>query len=229
MHHAAEAVFIELAHGAAGEHGHFVRARVLENLLPGQAGGAQGVGRGDHRQLQAAWVKARVVQLFQFEAAGQLAGGFHRQRAVAVDLEVATVVQGDFDLRVVQVDHAPVGWQRLGKLLAQGGEARLADREVFLPVGGVDVEVAFLDSSHQGAGKNLCTVTRFDVGRGEGFAVVADQLAVDHLHQLHHYGQAEEGLLTRLAVEGFEHRTAETMVERTSARGVVATETDDDG
>jgi hypothetical protein len=98
------------------------------------------------------------------------AGGLHRQRAVAVDLELAAVVQGDLHLAGIELLHRPVGRQRFGQLLAQGEEAQAAamaggQADALLPVGGVRVEMLLLDAAHQGAGENLLGVAAFDVGQ----------------------------------------------------------------
>jgi hypothetical protein len=115
------------------------------------------------------------------------------------------------------------------QLAGSGGELGAADGEVLLPVGGVHVQVALLDAPHQRAGENLGAMPRLDLGGGQGLAVGAPELAFDHLHQFHHHGQAGQGLLTRGGVQGLLDDTAETVVERAPARGVVTAEADNDG
>ena len=60
LHQAAETVVVELAHDAAGEHRDLVGLDVVDDSLPVDAGGADRVGRGDHRHLQAARVEAQL-------------------------------------------------------------------------------------------------------------------------------------------------------------------------
>ncbi|MDT4844479.1 hypothetical protein FQZ97_784390 [compost metagenome] len=178
-------------------------------------------------------MEARVVQLGGVEAAGQLAGGLHRQLAETVDLDVAAAVQGDAHLVAVQCFDRPAGRQRLGQLLALGDEGQRAacgagQAEVLLPVRGVDVEVAFLDPSHQGGVENLRGIAAVDLGRAQRFAFAGAELAVDHLDQFHHHRQAGEGLLARLGVQRFEYGAAEAVVKGAPTGGVVATKSNND-
>ena len=230
LHQAAEAIFIQLAHGAAGVDGDFVGCHLVDDGLPRQADRAQGVGGRDDGHLQAARVKARGVQLAGLEAGRQLAGGFHRQVAVAVDLDVAAVVEGDLHVVVVQCFHRPVAGQRFRQLLAQGDKAqRLAggagDREVFLPGRGVHIQVILLDPAHQGGRKNLRTEAFFQCRQVQRLAVVVVVLAVAEGHQLHQDGQAGEGFLTVGRAHRFDHRAAETVVGRAATGSVIATKT----
>ncbi|MDT4837478.1 hypothetical protein FQZ97_712140 [compost metagenome] len=230
LHHAAEAVLVQLAHDAAGEHRDLVGLHAVDDVLPRQTDGADGVGGGDHRHLQAARVEAGVVQLARLEAGGQLAGGLHRQLAVAVHLEVAGAFQGHAHFTVIQDFHVPVGRQRLGELLARGDEADgLAvcggDGEVLLPVGRVHIQMLLADAAYQGGIEDFGGVTGFDLGQGHDLAVGIDVLAVDHRYQLHHHGEAGQGFLARLGVQGLDHDAAETVVERASPGRVIATKT----
>ncbi|MCY1405171.1 hypothetical protein D9M71_204060 [compost metagenome] len=232
MQHAAQAVFVELAHDAAGEHRDFIRMHVVEDGLPGQAGGAQRVGGAGDGQLQAAGVEARVVQLARLEAGGQLAGGFHRQLAVAVDLEFAAVVQGDLDLVAFQRLHRPVGRQRFRQLLGLGDEGQrlavAAHRHALLPVHGGDVHVLLFDAAHQGRLENLLAEAFLDGRQVDGFALGGLVLAALDPDQLHHHCQAGEGLLAGCRVHRLDDRAAETMVEGTATRCVIPTKTNDD-
>ncbi|MNQ79662.1 hypothetical protein D3C85_946130 [compost metagenome] len=175
-------------------------------------------------------METRVVQLARLEAGGQLAGGLDRQLAVAVHLEVAAAVNDDAHFTVVQGFHFPVGRQRLGQLLARGGEAEglaVGDRggEALLPVGGVHIQVLQADAAHQGGVEDLGGVAGFDLGQGQGLAVGIEVLAIDDGHPLHHHGQAGQGLLAGLGVQGLDHDAAETMVERASPSCVIAAKT----
>ncbi|MCY1507472.1 hypothetical protein D9M68_417490 [compost metagenome] len=203
---------------------------VVEDGLPGQAGGAQRVGGAGDGQLQAARVEARVVQLARLEAGGQLAGGLHRQLAVAVHLEVAGALQGDAYFAIVQGFHFPVGRQRFGQLLARGGEAQgLAvaglDADVLLPMGGIHVQVRLADAAHQGGVEDLRGEAGFDRGERQRLAVAVEVLALGDRDQLHHHGEACQGFLACLGVQGLDHDTAEAMVERASPCCVIAAKT----
>ena len=198
---------------------------MLDDALPVDAHRAQRVSDADHGHGQAARMETRVVQLARLEPGGQLAGGLHRQWAVAVDLEFAAVVQGDAHFIAVELFYGPVGRQWLGQLLALGDEAQVgtiggSDVDALLPVGGVRVEMLFLDAAHQGAGQNLLGVAAFDLGEAQCLAVLILILAIDHAYQLHHLRQPGQG---------FQHGAAETVVEGTSACGVITAETHDDG
>jgi hypothetical protein len=68
-----------------------------------------------------------------------------------------------------------------------------------------------------------------DLSGAQGLAVATTELAIDHLHQLHHHGQAGQGLLAATGIQRLLHDAAETVVERTPARGAVTAETHNDG
>ncbi|CRS11645.1 hypothetical protein PAERUG_P48_London_17_VIM_2_01_13_04458 [Pseudomonas aeruginosa] len=195
LHQAAETVVVELAHDAAGEHRDLVGLDVVDDGLPVDAGGADRVGRGDHRHLQAARVEARVVQLARFETGGQLASGLHRQRTVAVDLELAALVDAHQYLAILRGSDRPVGRQRLGQLLGRGLEGqRLAfgrgQLEDLVPVDCIRVEVLRFDASHQGRGEDAFGVAPLDVLRGQRRAVFGQVAAAFGLDQFHHDRQA---------------------------------------
>ena len=205
---------------------------MLNDALPVDAHRTQRIGDADHGHGQAARMEARVVQLARLETGGQLAGGLHRQRAVAVDLEFAAVVQGDAHFIAVKLFYRPVGRQWLGQLLALGDEAQVGaigggDADAFLPVGGVRVQMLLLDAAHQGACENVLGVAVFDVGQAQRLTVLIAVLAVDHAYQLHHLRQPGQGFLACLRLQRLLHGTTETVVEGAAPGCVVTPKTHD--
>ena len=91
---------------------------------------------------------------------------------------------------------------------------------------GVDIQIALLDTPHQGAVEDLLTKAGFYFGGVQHLAFGVDILVVLDLDQLHQYGQASQGFLALGAGQGLDHGATKPVVKGTAAGGVVTTETD---